>query len=144
VVKDFKVFEYAGFFCFAALAHAACSAVETKKHPENGDSTMLVLSRKSKESVVVGGSTGFERILRVTVIEICGKRVRLGFDVEPDVPVHRMEVWERIFARPEPEASRGPPTQSAGGGAMRARPLHMSIEKIIARQASLSPRQIPL
>jgi carbon storage regulator CsrA len=73
---------------------------------------MLVLSRKSRESVVVGGSAGFERILRVTVIEIRGKHVRLGFDIEPDVPVHRLEVWERIFARREPEASRGPPGQT--------------------------------
>ena len=105
---------------------------------------MLVLSRKSQESVVVGGSTGFERILRVTVIEICGQRVRLGFDIEPDVPVHRMEVWERIFARREPEASRGPPAQSAGRGAIRAAPLRRSIDKIIARQVSLSPRNIPL
>ena len=57
---------------------------------------MLVLSRKSRESVVVGGSTGFERLLKVTVLEIVGGRVRLGFDVPLDVPVHRSEVWERI------------------------------------------------
>ena len=70
---------------------------------------MLVLSRKSSESVVVGGSSAFERILRVTVIEISGKRVRLGFDVEADVPVHRQEVWERIHSRDKPASPRGPP-----------------------------------
>ena len=39
---------------------------------ENGGSTMLVLSRKSQEAVVVGGSVGFERMLKVTVLEING------------------------------------------------------------------------
>ena len=59
---------------------------------------MLVLSRKSQESVVVGGSVGFERLLRVTVLAVCGQKVTLGFDVDKDVPVHRGEVWERIQA----------------------------------------------
>jgi carbon storage regulator CsrA len=59
---------------------------------------MLVLSRKMQESVVVGGCDGFERMLKVTVVEIEGGRVRLGFEVDKDVPVHRWEVWERILA----------------------------------------------
>ena len=59
---------------------------------------MLVLSRKSRESVMVGGVSNFEQLLKVTVIEIRGGRVRLGFDVNADVPVHRAEVWERILA----------------------------------------------
>ena len=57
---------------------------------------MLVLSRKSQESVVVGGSAGFERMLKVTVLEIRGGYVRLGFEADADIPVHRWEVWERI------------------------------------------------
>jgi carbon storage regulator len=59
---------------------------------------MLVLSRKTKESVVVGGSCGFERMLKVTVLQINGGSVRLGFEAEADIPVHRWEVWERIVA----------------------------------------------
>jgi carbon storage regulator len=73
---------------------------------------MLVLSRKSQESVVVGGSNGFEHVLKVTVLGVRGSIVRLGFEVDADVPVHRSEVWERIQAgeRPEnPTAGRGPP-----------------------------------
>jgi carbon storage regulator len=58
---------------------------------------MLVLSRKIQESVVVGGADRFQRILKVKVLEIRGEKVKLGFDVDPDVPVHRLEVWERIF-----------------------------------------------
>ncbi|MGA2068462.1 MAG: carbon storage regulator [Thermoguttaceae bacterium] len=59
---------------------------------------MLVLSRKSRESVVVGGSDAFHRMLKVTVLGIKGANVKLGFEVDPDVPVHRLEVWERINA----------------------------------------------
>ncbi len=59
---------------------------------------MLVLSRKNREAVVVGGAEGFSRLLRVTVLEIRGGQVRLGFEVARDVPVHRAEVWERIHA----------------------------------------------
>jgi carbon storage regulator len=57
---------------------------------------MLVLSRKNRESVVVGGVDGFHRFLKVTVLGITGGRVRLGFDVDASVPVHRAEIWERI------------------------------------------------
>ena len=57
---------------------------------------MLVLSRKNRESVVVGGADGFHRLLKVTVLGIQGAKVKLGFEVDPDVPVHRLEVWERI------------------------------------------------
>jgi carbon storage regulator len=59
---------------------------------------MLVLSRKNQESVVVGGADGFHRLLRVKVLEIRGTNVKLGFEVDPDVPVHRSEVWERVQA----------------------------------------------
>ena len=59
---------------------------------------MLVLSRKDHESVVVGGSDGFHRVLKVTVLGIHGTNVKLGFEVDPDVPVHRSEVWERVQA----------------------------------------------
>lgn len=57
---------------------------------------MLVLSRKRQESVVVGGADGFHRLLRVTVLGIQGTNVKLGFDVDPSIPIHRSEVWERI------------------------------------------------
>ena len=59
---------------------------------------MLVLSRKRQESVVVGASSGVTPLLKVTVIEIIGRTVRLGFEAPVDVPVHRWEVWEKIVA----------------------------------------------
>lgn len=57
---------------------------------------MLVLSRKNQESVVVGGSGDFERMLKVTVLAIGRGNVKLGFEVDASVPVHRWEVWQRI------------------------------------------------
>ena len=72
---------------------------------------MLVLSRKSHEAVVVGGSDDFERLLKVIVLAIEGNKVRLGFEIAADVPVHRLEVWERIRANAQPQG----PAESAGG-----------------------------
>jgi carbon storage regulator len=60
---------------------------------------MLVLARKSMESVVVGGSGRFEQLLKVTVLEINNGTVRLGFEADASIPVHRLEVWERINDR---------------------------------------------
>jgi carbon storage regulator CsrA len=59
---------------------------------------MLVLSRKIEESVIVGGSHGFERLLKVTVLQIRGTMVSLGFEIDAEVPVHRLEVWQRLQA----------------------------------------------
>jgi carbon storage regulator CsrA len=70
---------------------------------------MLVLSRKMQEAVVVGGCDGFERLLKITVLEIEGGRVRLGFEVDKEVPVHRWEVWERILAADRPKSPPGDP-----------------------------------
>jgi carbon storage regulator CsrA len=57
---------------------------------------MLVLSRKCMEAVVVGGANGAERLLKITVLGIEKGRVRLGFEAQEDIAVHRLEVWESI------------------------------------------------
>ena len=67
---------------------------------------MLVLSRKSRESVVIGGADGFHHLLKVTVLGISGGKVKLGFDVDAGVPVHRAEVWERIRAQADSPIGR--------------------------------------
>jgi carbon storage regulator CsrA len=63
---------------------------------------MLVLSRKNDEAVVIGGSEGFERMIKVTVLQIKNGRVKLGFEAAADVPVNRLEVWEQICGETEP------------------------------------------
>jgi carbon storage regulator CsrA len=62
---------------------------------------MLVLSRKIRESVVVGGDDSLQRLLKVTVLEIGNGKVKLGFEVDAAVPVHRLEIWERMLANGE-------------------------------------------
>ena len=59
---------------------------------------MLVLSRRCREAVVVGGPGGIEQMLKVTVVGMSHGKVRLGFEVGDEFPVHRWEVWERIRA----------------------------------------------
>ena len=62
---------------------------------------MLVLSRKNQESVVVGGGRGIDPLLKITVLEVAGGRVTLGFEANRDVPVYRLEIWERMCASDE-------------------------------------------
>jgi carbon storage regulator CsrA len=69
---------------------------------------MLVLTRKNQETVVIGGSGGLERILKVTVLEIIGTRVKLGFEVDADIPVNRLEIWERMRAGEQSGLKVGP------------------------------------
>ncbi len=68
---------------------------------------MLVLSRKCQQVVVVGGSEDLGPLLKITVLEINGATVVLGFEANADVPVHRLEVWERICASVRPDNSAG-------------------------------------
>ncbi len=51
---------------------------------------MLVLSRKKGQRVVIG------KDIHVTVLEVRGERVKLGFECPAEVPVHRQEIWERV------------------------------------------------
>lgn len=57
---------------------------------------MLVLTRKNRESVVIGRPEDLEVVLEITVLEIEGGRVRLGFTADTRMPIHRREVWDRI------------------------------------------------
>lgn len=71
---------------------------------------MLVLSRRSQETVVVGAADGIDRLVTVTVLEIGPGKVRLGFEAPEAIPVHRGEIWERILAaRPPPGLPDGLP-----------------------------------
>ncbi|MBC8117312.1 MAG: carbon storage regulator [Candidatus Saccharimonas sp.] len=71
---------------------------------------MLVLTRKIEQSIAVGGATGFERLLKITVLAIGNGNVRLGFEVDASVPIHRWEVWQRILT----ESQREKPAEDLG------------------------------
>ncbi len=57
---------------------------------------MLVLSRKKQESLVVASPDGADCLARITVIDVRNGRVTLGIEAASDIPVHRMEIWERV------------------------------------------------
>jgi carbon storage regulator CsrA len=57
---------------------------------------MLVLTRKNRESVVIGRPDEMQVVLEITILEIEGGRVRLGFEADTRMPIHRREVWDRI------------------------------------------------
>jgi carbon storage regulator CsrA len=46
--------------------------------------------------VVIGRSEDLEIVLEITILEIEGGRVRLGFQADAKMPIHRREVWDRI------------------------------------------------
>ncbi len=57
---------------------------------------MLVLTRKNRESVVIGRPDDQEVLIVITILSVEGGRVRLGFEAESTMPIHRREVWNRI------------------------------------------------
>jgi carbon storage regulator len=52
--------------------------------------SMLVLSRKKNESIVIDGN------IVITVVEIRGDKVRLGINAPKEVPIHRSEIHAAI------------------------------------------------
>lgn len=62
---------------------------------------MLVLTRKSGESVAIGDD------ITIKVIEIQGGQVRLGIEAPAATPVHREEVLARIKAEMRRAAEGG-------------------------------------
>ena len=60
-----------------------------------GYASMLVLSRKINEKIIIGDT------IVVTVVEIRGDKVRLGIDAPSEVPVHRQEVHAAILQAQE-------------------------------------------
>lgn len=66
---------------------------------------MLVMSRKRKESIVIG-----EDIV-VMVLKLDGRRVRLRIDAPPNATVRHQEVYEQVGK--ETATNRG---KRAGGG----------------------------
>lgn len=61
---------------------------------------MLVLSRRSQESICIGDD------IRVTVVKVKGNRVSLGIEAPAEVPVHRFEVERCITAEARDADSR--------------------------------------
>lgn len=53
---------------------------------------MLILCRKKNEEIMIGDQ------IVLTVIQIRGDKVRLGFKAPREVPIHREEVFRQLAA----------------------------------------------
>ncbi len=51
---------------------------------------MLVLTRRPGESITIGNE------IKVMILEIKGRQVKIGIEAPPHIPVHRLEVYQRI------------------------------------------------
>ncbi len=72
----------------AAFHRAGVSPTRTREYTK--ERTMLVLSRKKNESIVIDND------ITIVVVEIRGDKVRLGVEAPKEVPVHRREVFDAI------------------------------------------------
>jgi carbon storage regulator len=62
---------------------------------------MLVLSRKTLESIMVGDD------ITITILEIRGDAVRLGVEAPLEVPVHRHEIQALVDQEREEQRREG-------------------------------------
>jgi len=65
---------------------------------------MLILSRKSGESIVIDGR------IKLTVMRVDGEVVKIGIEAPAEVPVHRQEVYDEIQRSNQQAITRSPVT----------------------------------
>ena len=63
---------------------------------------MLVLSRRQNESIVTSNG------VRITVCQIRGNVVRLGFEAPESVAIHRQEIFDLIVGNENCQANKEP------------------------------------
>jgi carbon storage regulator CsrA len=103
---------------------------------------MLVLTRKNRESIVIGRPEDLEVVLEITILEIEGGRVRLGFEADTRMPIHRREVWDRICNGNANGNGNGSPTGTSRtdtsgirSDAPRQRPATLDVDIETARRS---------
>jgi carbon storage regulator len=60
---------------------------------------MLILTRKLGESIVIGEGPA---AIKLTVVDIERGKVRLGCEAPKEIPIHRLEIHDRIQASKHP------------------------------------------
>jgi len=70
------------------------------RNTEQEDSRMLVLTRKSNQSIMIGDE------IEVSVLAVMGEKVRIGIQAPRSVPVFRKEVYLEIQRGEDPASAR--------------------------------------
>ena len=52
---------------------------------------MLVLTRRKNEKIIIG-----DKLVTITVVDTRHDKVRLGFEADPGLSIHREVVWSAI------------------------------------------------
>lgn len=60
---------------------------------------MLVLTRKSGDGVIIDGLGRAAGLVKVTVLEIRGRKVKLGIEADMSIAIRRREVLDRTTGR---------------------------------------------
>ena len=90
---------------------------------------MLVLSRRSGESIIIDGR------IEVKIITLKGGTVKVGIEAPREVPVHRKEIYEAIRKANEAAA------QSGSGESTLPQDLQREIDKQKGEGPPGSPRK---
>ena len=61
---------------------------------------MLVLTRKSNQSIMIGDD------IKVSVLSVVGEKVRIGIEAPADVPVFRTEIYLEIQSQQQDGQSK--------------------------------------
>jgi carbon storage regulator len=83
-------------FAVLACGHRAC---ESPPYGTEGAKPVLVLTRKSNQSIMIGDD------IEVSVLSIMGEKVRIGIQAPRTVPVFRKEVYLEIQQERAAEAA---------------------------------------
>jgi carbon storage regulator CsrA len=59
---------------------------------------MLVLTRKNRESVIIGRPGTGNQMMKVTVLEVRGGKVRLGIEADQSIRILRSELLQHDLA----------------------------------------------
>lgn len=57
---------------------------------------MLVLTRNTDESIVIGDNLDISKNIVITAVHIGKNRVKLGIEAPKEIQVHRSEIYEAI------------------------------------------------
>lgn len=64
---------------------------------------MLILTRKTKEAIIIGD----DKKIKITILNIRGGQVQLGIDAPKEISVHREEIFDRINKTTGEESREG-------------------------------------